>query len=156
MPHHLGRKTRSFSPPRKNPRGIAFVRAGLSRSASFDGRSILRPQDCEGSVRAFVAEQSRVRDFLRPNAGVTNDAQCANALIGWLERNAPGLKIVKERDVRQGLRKTLARLGPGCLEYTTKNLMRQGVIWYGEIPEAKPYAGRLPHGYQLLETGTLG
>jgi hypothetical protein len=124
--------------------------------ASFDGRKILTAKDCETSARAFVGEQAKIRDFLRPNAGVTSDAQCANALMSWLERNAPELRIVREREVRQGLRKTLARLGPGALDYTTKYLSRQGVIWYGPIAGAKPFAGRVPHGYQLLEPGGLG
>src|SRR5258708_22309112 len=56
--------------------------------ASFDGRKILRAQDCESSVKAFVATQLHIREYLRPNEGVTNDAKCANDLLTWLARNA--------------------------------------------------------------------
>ncbi len=118
--------------------------------ASFDGRKILRTQDCESSVKAFIETQLHVREYLRPNEGVTNDAKCANALLMWLERNASDMRVVPERDVRHGLRKTLAKLGPGTLAYATKNLVGQGMIWFGQTPNTKPYAGRIPCGYQLL------
>jgi hypothetical protein len=121
--------------------------------ASFDGRKLLRAKDCELSVKAFIAEQLRIREYLRPNEGVTNDAKCANALVMWLERNASDMMVVPERDVRHGLRKTLAKLGPGTLAYATKNLVNQGSIWFGQIPNAKPYGGRVPCGYQLLNKG---
>lgn len=118
--------------------------------ASFDGRKILRAQDCESSVKTFIATQLHIREYLRPNEGVTNDAKCANALLMWLERNASDMRVVPERDVRHGLRKTLAKLGPGALAYATKNLVNAGMIWFGQIPNTKPYAGRVPCGYQLL------
>ncbi len=123
--------------------------------ASFDGRPVLRAKDCEKPVRAFIEEQSRIRQILQPNPGVTNDAQCANALIEHLKRHAPNRKVITERQVRQGIRKTIDRLGPGCLEYTTKYLARQGVIWYGDIPDGRIYGGRPTRGYQLLETGQV-
>jgi hypothetical protein len=118
--------------------------------ASFDGRKILLAQDCESSVKAFIATQLHIREYLRPNEGLTNDAKCANALLMWLERNASDMRVVPERDVRHGLRKTLAKLGPGALAYATKNLVNAGMIWFGQIPNTKPYAGRVPCGYQLL------
>lgn len=119
--------------------------------ASFDGRSVLRAKECETHIKAFVAEQLRIRDLLRPNDGLTNDARCANALLDWLRRNAPNAKVAPERDVRHGLRRILSRLGPGALAYATANLVRQGTICYGDIPDSKPYAGRKPKGYQLVE-----
>ncbi len=118
--------------------------------ASFDGRKILRARDCESSVKAFIATQLHIREYLRPNEGVTNDAKCANALLMWLERNASDMRVVPERDVRDGLRKTLAKLGPGTLTYATKNLVNQGMIWFGQLPNTRAYAGRFPCGYQLL------
>jgi hypothetical protein len=118
--------------------------------ASFDGRPVLHAKDCEKSVEAFIAEQIKIRDFLKPNDGLTNDAKCANALLDWLRRNASVMEIVPERKLRNGLRRTLSRLGPGALSYATANLARQGILAYGDIADAKPYNGRKPKGYQLL------
>jgi Bifunctional DNA primase/polymerase, N-terminal len=123
--------------------------------AAYDGRAILQTADCESMVKAFIAEQCKIRLLLKPNAGITIDAQCANALVQWLERNTPNGEIAWERDVRFGLRKTLERLGPGVLEYCTKNLSLQGVIWYGEIANAKMYKGRKPRAYSLITPAAL-
>jgi len=105
----------------------------------------------ESMIRTIIMEQAKVREYLQPNAGVTSDAQCGNALVSWLLRNAPDGKLVMERDVRQGLRKTLARLGAGALGYASSNLVRQGVLWYGAVPNLKPYKGRQPHAYRLMD-----
>jgi hypothetical protein len=119
--------------------------------ASFDGAKELHAKDAEAMVKAMVTEQSRIRAYLRPNAGVTSDAQCANALISWLARNAGDGKLVYERDVRHGLRKTLERLGPQALDYCTRSLAKQGIISYGPVTNAKPYKGRHPHAYRLMD-----
>jgi hypothetical protein len=119
--------------------------------ASFDGANELHAKDAESIVKAMVAEQSRIRAYLRPNAGVTSDAQCANALVSWLARNAGDGKLVYERDVRHGLRKTLERLGPQALDYCTRSLAKQGIISYGPVTNAKPYKGRHPHAYRLID-----
>lgn len=119
--------------------------------ASFDGVRILDANYGERMIRTMITEQSKVREHLKPNAGVTVDAQVSNALVSWLLRNASDGKLVMERDVRHGLRKTLARFGPGTLGYTTTGLVRQGVIWYGPVPNLKPYKGRQPHAYRLMD-----
>jgi hypothetical protein len=123
--------------------------------AAYDGRAILQTADCESMVKAFIAEQCKIRELLKPNAGITIDAQCANALVQWLERNTPNGEIAWERDVRHGLRRTLERLGPGVLEYCTKNLASQGIIWYGQIENAKAYRSRKPRAYRLLTPTAL-
>lgn len=124
--------------------------------ASFDGIRTLDAKYGERMIRTMIAEQSKVRTYLQPNAGVTFDAQCSNALVSWLLRNAPDGKLVMERDVRQGLRKTLSRLGSGTLGYATQNLVRQGVIWYGAVPNLKPFKGRQPHAFRLMDASGFG
>ena len=117
--------------------------------ASYDGRSVLHAKDCEKSVASFIAEQVQIRDLLKPNDGQTNDAVAANAIMEWMRRNAKPNEIIPERKIKHGLRKTLSRLGPGVLHYATQNLMKNGELLYGDIPDTKPYAGRKPKGYQL-------
>lgn len=119
--------------------------------ASFDGIRILDAKYGERMIRAMIAEQSKVRQYLQPNAGVTIDAQVSNALMSWLVRNVPDGKLALEREVRQGLRKTLSRFGSNALEYATRGLIKQGVIWYGPVPNMKPWKGRQPHAYRLMD-----
>jgi len=118
--------------------------------AAFDGRTVLHAIDCEISVNAFIKEQLRIREILRPNAGKTNDAIMANALVDWLRLHGANERIVPEREVLHGLRRTIEKLGTGVLFFATRNLVTQGIIAYGEIPGAKTYKGRKPKGYQLL------
>ena len=124
---------------------------GAQVCASFDGVNVLDAKYGERMIRSMIAEQSKVREHLKPNAGVTVDAQVSNALVSWLLRNALNGKLVMERDVRHGLRKTLARFGAGTLGYATTNLVRQGVIWHGPVANLKPYKGRQPHAYRLID-----
>lgn len=119
--------------------------------ASFDGVNVLDAKYGERMIRSMIAEQSKVREHLKPNSGVTVDAQVSNALVSWLLRNAQDGKLVMERDARHGLRKTLARFGAGTLGYATTNLVRQGVIWHGPVANLKPYKGRQPHAYRLID-----
>jgi hypothetical protein len=118
--------------------------------ASFDGRPVLRAIDCEISVKAFITEQLRIREILRPNGGKTNDAIMANALVDWLRVHGGNERIVPEREVLHGLRRTIEKLGTGVLFFATRNLVTQGIIAYGDIPNAQTYRGRKPKGYQLL------
>lgn len=132
-------------------RAVEIAVRAAQVAASFDGINVLSAKYGERMIRAMAAEQAKLREYLRPNAGVTSDAQCANALVSWLNRNAPDGQLVLERDLRWGVRKTLARLGPGAMDYATKTLIRQGVIWYGAVPNLKPWKGRQPHAYRLMD-----
>jgi hypothetical protein len=118
--------------------------------AAFDGRPVLHAKDCEKSVSAFIAEQLKTRDLLRPNDGQTTDAIVSNAILEWLRRNAKVNEVVSERKLRNGIRRTLSRYGMGALKFATDNLARQGIIAYGDIPDSRPYGGRKPKAYELL------
>lgn len=117
--------------------------------ASYDGRITLHAKDCEASVRAFVADQLRVRDILRPNEGVTNDAACANEILLWMRNNAPNGELVPERRLQHGIRRQLSKLGPGVFRSSVTNLMIAGMIVVMDDPTGKVWGGRRPKLYQL-------
>ena len=80
---------------------------------------------------------------------MTNDAIVSNAIMAWMRRNAKPEESITERRLKNGIRRTLARIGPGALRFATDNLVKNGDLLYGSLPGSKAYNGRMPKVYML-------
>jgi hypothetical protein len=89
--------------------------------ASFDGRPEVTASDLE-AMRPFLDYQQRCRKLIVPASGVTTDAKMANAILGWLKRNAPNGQWVSQRDLRRGIHRALEELGPTSFKNTMASL----------------------------------
>ncbi len=119
--------------------GIKLANPGLDREAeigvriahicaSFDGRPILHAKDCEQAVKAMASEQCRIKSLLKPNLGVTHDAECSNVLIDWFRKHASDGQWVRERILYHSVRRTFEKLGPNVIGYTLQGLEKRGLI----------------------------
>jgi hypothetical protein len=98
--------------------------------ASFDGRSTLYGKDMEGAPLQFAIEQSRIRLFLKPNAGDNPDAKVANAVISLLERKTKPGEWMTLGQIKNGVNTFRMKLGPNVLERALNSLSRQEDIEY--------------------------
>ena len=91
---------------------------------SFDGRSVLAAKDVEGSgaTKATLDYQTWVRTQLTPNSGDNPDAQCANAMLAWLQAHAPNGEWVDMQELKRGVHYSRMRLGPVIFERVIRHL----------------------------------
>ena len=98
--------------------------------ASFDGRRTLYGKDMAGAPLQFAIEQSRIRSFLKPNAGDTPDAKIANAVISLLQRKTKPGEWMTLGQIKYGVNTFRMKLGPNVLERALNSLSRQEDIEY--------------------------
>jgi hypothetical protein len=69
----------------------------------------LRGEDL-GPAYELAKYEAKIRDFLRPNDGINQEAQCANAIMNYLRAHANG-DWLKQAEVKRGI--NYSRYGPG-------------------------------------------
>jgi hypothetical protein len=113
--------------------------------ASMDGRPVVTGKDLE-RLEGLAQYQKAVRQQFRPNAGVTPDAQFANAALGWIERHAQqwvSISLLKQR-----LHRYQEKLGPNVAERALFSLAKGGDIdlWIRDGRSTVPadYKGKMP------------
>jgi hypothetical protein len=93
--------------------------------AAMDGRPEIDGNDLE-RLEGLAQYQKAIRSQFRPNAGVTSDAQFANAALGWIERHAQqwvSVSLLKRR-----LYRYQEKLGPNVAERALFSLAKGGDI----------------------------
>ena len=93
--------------------------------ASMDGQEIVTGKDLE-HLEGLAQYQLDIRKQFRPNAGLNPDAQFANAAIAWINKYAKNWMSI--RDLKQGVKRWVEKLGPNVAERSLYALSRTGQI----------------------------
>jgi len=110
--------------PNLNPRVVEIGLRVAVICASFDGRTILRGENL-GATLAFVRYQTKVRELLQPNPGITLDAKLAHKILEKLRR-IPPCQWINRRAVERSVH--TERFGPSQVERTFASLFFNGEI----------------------------
>lgn len=82
-----------------NPRRTESCIRVVGNCASYDGRTVLHPQDIEKPVIALAKYQTQLELLLKPNPGQNDDGRLSNKLMGYLRRHSPNGEWLSERDM---------------------------------------------------------
>jgi hypothetical protein len=95
-------------------------------AASFDGRARLTADNL-GAAFVLLQHQQNLREWLKPNTGITNDGVLSSKIMNYLHRHAPNGQAVKVRDLRRATRAN-ENFGPLLFDRMIGGLLRQRVL----------------------------